>query len=222
MAQNDTATDSQANVSNSTNQEDGKRFTQDEIDKIVADRIARERTKYEKKYAGVDLDKYVHLTEAEEQRKIDEQKARGEFETILKTTVDKKDSVIKQLQSELKTIKVDGQLLNIASQNKVVNPQQVVELLKSQIRLAETGDVEVIDSKTGQLKYSESGDAYKMEDLVKDFIKENPHFVLASPAGAGGRSVTQPTKNTQIDLGALDMRNPEHRALYKQRTKTTA
>lgn len=197
-----------------------KTFTQDELDRIVADRIARERSKYEKRFAGVDLDRYQKLMEAEEQRIQDEQKARGEFETILKSTVEKKDSVINQLKQEIQTYKVDGQLLNIASANRVVNPQQVVRLLKDQVRLAETGDVEVIDPKSGQIKYSESGDPYRIDDLVQNFLKENPHFVAAAPAGAGTRSQAQPGKsNHEIDLAKLDMKNPEHRAIYKEYRK---
>ena len=213
------ATDSQ-DASQSQDNVTTRSFTQEELDKIVADRIARERGKYEKKYSGIDLDRYNHLMEAEEKRIQEEQKARGEFESILKSTVEKKDSVINQLKTELQAVKVDGQLLNIASANRVVNPQQVVRLLKDQVRLAETGDVEVIDPRTGQLKYSESGDPYGINDLVGEFLKENPHFVAAAPAGTGARSSTQPGKsNLEVDITKLDMKNPEHREIYKEYRK---
>ena len=215
----DTATDSQdTNQSQATTVT--RQFTQDELDKIVADRIARERGKYEKKYSGIDLDRYQTLMDAEEKRIQDEQKARGEFENILKTTVEKKDSVINQLKTELQTVKVDGQLLNIASANRVVNPQQVVRLLKDQVRLAETGEVEVIDPITRQVKYSDSGDLVNIEHLVQDFLRENPHFVAATPAGAGSRSSTQPGRATELDITQLDMKNPEHRELYREYRKT--
>jgi hypothetical protein len=215
----DTATGSQESIESQEGQST-RAFIQDELDKIVADRIARERGKYEKKYAGIDLDRYQTLMDAEEKRIQDEQKARGEFENILKNTVEKKDSVISQLKSELQAVKVDGQLLNIASTNRVVNPQQVVRLLKDQVRLAETGDVEVIDPRTGQLKYSESGDPYGINDLVSEFLRENPHFVAAAPAGSGSRSNVNPGKsNQEVDPSKLDMTNPEHRAVYKEYRK---
>jgi hypothetical protein len=215
----DTATDSQdTNQSQATTA--ARQFTQDELDKIVADRIARERGKYEKKYSGIDLDRYQTLMDAEEKRIQDEQKARGEFENILKTTVEKKDSVINQLKTELQTVKVDGQLLNIASANRVVNPQQVVRLLKDHVRLAETGEVEVIDPVTRQVKYSDSGDLVNIEHLVQDFLRENPHFVAATPAGAGSRSSTQPGRPAELDITQLDMKNPEHRDLYREYRKT--
>lgn len=215
----DTATDSQ-DINQSQATTAARQFTQDELDKIVADRIARERGKYEKKYSGIDLDRYQTLMDAEEKRIQDEQKARGEFENILKTTVDKKDSVINQLKTELQTVKVDGQLLNIASANRVVNPQQVVRLLKDQVRLAETGEVEVIDPITRQVKYSDSGDLVNIEHLVQDFLKENPHFVAATAAGAGSRSSTQPGRPTEVDITKLDMKNPEHREVYREYRKT--
>ena len=215
----DTATDSQ-DINQSQATTATRQFTQDELDKIVADRIARERGKYEKKYSGIDLERYQTLMDAEEKRIQDEQKARGEFENILKTTVEKKDSVINQLKTELQTVKVDGQLLNIASANRVVNPQQVVRLLKDQVRLAETGEVEVIDPITRQVKYSDSGDLVNIEHLVQDFLRENPHFVAATPAGAGSRSSTQPGRPAELDITQLDMKNPEHRALYKEYRKT--
>jgi len=213
------ATGSQESIESQDTQQT-RAFTQEELDKIVADRIARERGKYEKKYAGIDLERYNKLMEAEEKRIQEEQRARGEFETILKSTVEKKDSVINQLKSELQAVKVDGQLLNIASANRVVNPQQVVRLLKDQVRLAETGDVEVIDPRTGQLKYSESGDPYAITDLVGEFLRENPHFVAAAPAGAGSRSNVNPGKsNAEVDVSKLDMTKPEHRAIYKEYRK---
>lgn len=217
----DTATGSQDEFqSQEAKTSTAKSFTQEDLDKIVADRVARERGKYEKKYAGVDIEKYQSLADAEEKRTLEQQKARGEFETILKTTVEKKDTVINQLKSELQAVKVDGQLMNLASANRAVNPAQVVRLLKDQVRLAETGDVEVIDSRTGQVKYSDSGDPYGIDKLVGDFLKENPHFISAAQAGSGTRSQAQPGSSLgAIDLASLDMKNPAHKALYKEYRK---
>jgi len=43
-----------------------KALTQEQVDKIVAERVARERSKFEKKYSGVDVDHYKSLVEQEE------------------------------------------------------------------------------------------------------------------------------------------------------------
>lgn len=193
-----------------------KGFTQDEVNRIVADRIERERKKYESKYSGIDLDHYQQLTEAEEARKIEDQKKRGQFEAILKDTVEKKDSVINQLQSELRNIKVDGALLNAASSLKAVNPDQVVRLLKDQVRLGDSGSVEVIDPTNGQVRYTDSGDVFDIKSLVNDFLQANPHFVAATPKGSGTVSNTAVRGNTGFDLSNLDLTNPQDRQKYKE------
>ena len=88
-----------------------------------------------------------------------------------------------------------------------MNPQQVVRLLKDHVRLAETGEVEVIDPVTKQVKYTDDGDLLNIEHLVQDFLKENPHFVAATPAGAGSRSSTQPGRPAELDITQLDMKD---------------
>ena len=64
-------------------------FTQGDLDKIVADRVARERAKYEKKYKGIDVDHYNKLVEAEEKTRQDELEKRGEFDKLIKEQADK-------------------------------------------------------------------------------------------------------------------------------------
>jgi DNA-binding transcriptional MerR regulator len=197
-----------------------KGFTQDEVDRIVKDRLDRERKKVQKQYEGVDLNKYRELMDAEEQTRQEQQKARGEFEKVLSETVSKKDSAIKQLQSELQSIKVDGSLLNAASSNKAINPQQVVSLLQGQVRLNEVGDVEVLDAE-GNVRYTDSGVAMKPEELVKEFIDSNPHFKAAGPNGSGPQSsIAQTAKPGALDISQLNMNNPEHRKLYQQHMKS--
>jgi hypothetical protein len=193
---------------------EAKMLSQDEVNRIVAERVERERKKFEKRFEGVDLDRYRTLTEAEEARKLEDQKRRGEFESILKETVSKKDNTIVQLKQELETIKVDGAMITAASQARAVNPQQVVSLLKNQVRLSETGEVEVLDTKTGQIRYTDKGDPMTMTDLVSEFLTSNPHFVVATPSGSGTQSNTRSNSVTKIDLSKLDMRNPEHRKVY--------
>ena len=40
----------------SVGEEQAKTFTQEELDKVVAERLAREKRKYEKKYDGIDIE----------------------------------------------------------------------------------------------------------------------------------------------------------------------
>lgn len=197
--------------------QDSKGFTQDELDRIVKDRLARERSKILKQYEGVDVERYRQMMEAEEARQTEEQAKRGEFEKILQSTVSKKDQHIQQLQKELQAIKVDGSILNAASGRKAVNPQQVVRLLKDQIRLNDRGEVDVLDEQ-GSVRYNDAGAQMTVDELVNTFLKDNPHFVQAGPAGTGSQSsIAKANGNLGVpDANKLDMNNPDHRKVYRE------
>jgi len=213
----DQGTDAAMDIeSQEANSQTSRSFTQEDLDKIVADRVARERKKFEKRFEGVDMDRYRQLTEAEEARKLEDQKKRGEFENILKETVGKKDSAIQQLKQELHSIKVDGSLLSVASQARAVNPEQVVRLLKDQVRLGESGDVEILDPRTGQVRYNDSGEAMAMSELVNEFLTSNPHFLAAAPGGAGVQGNTRTKGVESVDPSRLDLNDPEQRKIYAE------
>lgn len=196
-----------------------KMFNQDDIDKIVRERLQREQKRWEKKYGDVDIDRYRQLTEKEESDRLEQQKKRGEFESILKDTVAKKDAQYKELQTQLTQIKVDGNLLSAASGRRAINAQQVASLLKGQVRLGETGEAEVLDN-NGNVRYTEAGTAMSVDDLVDNFLKENPHFVSAGPAGSGSQSNVSDSGSRKglgnIDPSQLNMNNPEDRKIYQQ------
>lgn len=194
---------------------ESKNFTQEQLDRIVADRLARERSKWEKQYEGVDPQKYRELAAEEENRRIEAMKKREEFDQILKETVSKKDEQLNQLRREIHSIKVEGSLLSEASRNRAVNPNQVVQLLRDRVKLNEVGSVEVVDDR-GQVRYKDSGDPYGVEDLVSEFLQTNPHFVNANSSGSGISSKTQPLGDQSFNLADLDMKNPQHRELYKK------
>ena len=182
-----------------------KTFTQEEIDKIVADRVAREQRKFDKKLSGIDLDEARQLLTQKEQVEQDKMKERGEFETILKQTVEKKDSEINAYKTKLQQTLVDGAILGAASNNNAVSPEQVSSLLKVQTRLGEDGTVEVLDN-NGTPRYNDSGDLLSVNEMVGEFLTANPHFVRASKGGTGsqgnaGGSTLKPqsTVNDMVD-----------------------
>ena len=197
-----------------------KTFTQADLDKIVADRVSRERRKFEKKYEGIDPEYYTELSAKAEKEKQDKLKAKGEFEQILKDTVSKKDEQIGALLNQVKTIKVDGSLLDTASKHKAINPGQVSQLLKDQVQMNEAGDVEIVDPKTKQVRYNDKGEHLSIHSLVSEFLTANPHFVSATPSGAGTTSkIGDVGSSEKLDINALDMKNPEHRKLYAEYRK---
>ena len=199
---------------------EARTFSQADLDKIVADRVSRERRKFEKKYEGIDPEYYTELSAKAEKERQDKLKAKGEFEQILKETVSKKDEQIGALLNQVKTIKVDGNLLDTASKFKAVNPGQVSQLLKDQVQMNEAGDVEIVDPKTGQVRYNDKGEHMSVSELVGEFLTANPHFVSATPSGSGTTSkIGDVGSSEKLDIGSLDMKNPEDRKRYAEYRK---
>lgn len=164
--------------------QDVKTFTQEELDRIVADRIARQQRQFEKKLEGINLDEARQLLSERQSAEIEKQKERGEFESILKQTVEKKDQEIGAYKAKLEQTLVDGSLLSAAAKNGAVSPEQVSQLLRGSVSLSEDGTVEVFD-KNGTPRYNDKGELLTVEELVADFLTTNPHFVKASQGGAG-------------------------------------
>jgi hypothetical protein len=211
------ATEAATDVGNQVNQEQSKTFTQEQLDKVIEDRLGKQRRALESKYKGVDVDHYRQLTAEQEAKQLEAQKARGEFEQILKDTSIKHQQTVQSLRSELTSVKVDGALLGAANKSGAINAEQVVSLLKNQIRLGDDGKVEITDS-NGQPKYTDSGDPYSVDLLVNDFIDANPHFKAATPGGANSKSNLTPNVSlgAKVDLASLDMTNPDDRRKFKE------
>jgi hypothetical protein len=166
-----------------------KTFSQEELDRIVADRIAREQRKFDKKLGGINLDEAKELLEQREQAELEQQKQRGEFDSILKNTVEKKDAVINSYKARLQETLIDGQLTSAASRNNAVDTAQVTALLKGSTRLNEDGVVEIVDN-NGTPRYNDKGDLLSVDEMVTEFLTVNPHFVRASGGGAGSMGNT--------------------------------
>jgi hypothetical protein len=191
-----------------------KTYTQEQVDAIASKVRKTEESKVLRKFDGIDVERYQTLIAKEEKAELAEAKRKGEFEKVLQTQAEKSSVTINKLTGELTKIKVEGALLNAASTKKAINPEQVVRLVREQVKMSNTGDVEIIDSKTGQTRYSDTGEALSCSDLVSEFLKSNPHFVQAGPAGAGSSSNTKTDIPSNVDISKLDMNNPEHRKLY--------
>ena len=182
--------------------QESKTFTQDELDRIVADRVAREQRKFDKRLSGVDLDEAKDLLAKKEAAELERQKERGEFDKVLKQTVEKKDMEIQSYKSKLQQTLVDGAILGAASNNNAVNPTQVSQLLKTNTRLSDDGNVEVLDD-NGTPRYNDSGDLLSVNEMVAEFLTVNPHMVKASQGGTG--SMGNAGGSTQKPQSVADM-----------------
>tara|TARA_R100001079_G_C4405720_1_gene133356 strand:- start:99 stop:806 length:708 start_codon:yes stop_codon:yes gene_type:complete len=192
--------------------------SQSEVDKIVERRLAREKSKYEKMYSGIDPEQARKLLQEKENKEMEDQKARGEFEKILKEQAEKSNKEIAGLRSEIEKVKVDGALLNAASKNLAINPEQVKDLLKGNVKLTDDGKVEIL-AENKQPMYNKDGDLKSIDEYVKDFITDNPHFQTATPSGSGSKANLGKVDAKPFNLADLDMTKPEDRKQYAEYKK---
>jgi hypothetical protein len=161
-----------------------KTFTQAELEKIVSDRLAREKRKHEKDLEGLDLDEARQALKDSKEAQIQAQANRGEFEKVLKSQADSHKAEVDSLRSTIRKKEIDGALLSAASSSNAISPNQVTQLLKGQVQLSSDGVAEVLDN-NGKLRYNKDGNLFSTSDLVQEFLTANSHFVRAGQSGAG-------------------------------------
>jgi len=213
------ATETEQTVTDTENQatSNAKTYTQEEFDGHMAGLKNSLTKKFEKQFQELgDIEELKQLKVKAERAKEAEAIRKGEFEKILTEKADKWNSEIQKRDTVIKEYKINTPLLNEAAKLKSVNPEQVKSLLSNQVRLNDNGDVEVIDA-SGSVKYNDDGKPVSVEQLVDGFLKENPHFVQATPATTNTKSsVSGTAQNQDFDLAKLDMNKPEHRQLYRE------
>lgn len=196
-----------------------KGLSQQDIENIVKTRLARERAKIYKELGTDNLDEVKQLLQQKETAQLEEKKKRGEFEDILKEQANKYQSEIQKLQSDLRNIKINDALLGSASKHRAINPQQVVELLKNNVRLNEDGQVEVL-AETGTPRYNKDGNLYSVEEYVSEFLTQNPHFQTATPSGSGSKGNVGKVDAKPFNLADLDLNNPDDKKRYAEYRKS--
>lgn len=209
----DTASQKNAGVNEVSETVENKVFTADQLEQIVQRRLDRYKKSVSNKLDGIDIEEAKKLIEEKKLKELEIAKQRGEFDKVLKETVSKKDSQILSLESELRRIRIDETLVNVASGMKAVKPAEVKQLLRSNVRLNEQGSTEVINE-DGTPRYSDKGEPMSVNELVSEYLKNNPHHVLSSPSGAGSRSQVGGSTPKTINVGDLDLSNPNDRKLY--------
>lgn len=190
-----------------------KTFTQAELDAIITKRLSQ----VEKKYSNIDMEEYRQLKELKTQQEQEAAIKRQDFDRVLNEVKSVSEQKISALTRELESIKIDGSLISEASSRKAVAPDKVAALLRNNIKLNADGAVEIVDNK-GKTRYNTDRAApLTVGELVDEFLKENPFFVAAAPAGTGTRTgAGNGAGIPKIDITQLDMKNPEHRKVYAE------
>ena len=185
------------------------------IDKTIKDRLHRQKRRTLEDLGVSDLDEAKEIIarskEAEEKRKLEA----GKFEEVRQSLVDNHKKELQKLQDELRGEKIDKQLIQSASSNKAINPNQVKDLLKSNVRLNEDGNTEVLD-KNGTTRYNKEGKPLSIDDYVNEFMTQNAHFQVATPSGSGSVSNVGQVNAQTFKMADLDMNNPEDRKKYAE------
>jgi hypothetical protein len=192
-----------------------KTYSEDEVNDMMARMKGSLTKKLTKQYEDLgDPEELRTLKQDSERRKLDEQKKRGEFDRIIQELAEKKDQEIRKRDEIIRNYSIDVPLVNAAAQFRSVNPDQVKQLLKPSLRLNDNGEVEVLDDK-GSVKYNDKGTPYRVDDLVKDFLNSNPHFVQAPPSTTQGRSNIGQAPE-KLDLSKLNMKDANQRRMFKE------
>lgn len=212
------ATDAAAHADNQ--EQAAKTYTQEEFDRHMAGLKSSMAKKYERQFSELgDIDELRALKAQAESQRTEEAIKKGEFEKILQEKLAVKDAEISKRDSVIKEYKVNTPLLSAAAQYRAVNAEQVKSLLSNHVRLNSQGDVEVIGG-DGMVRYNDTGAPLGVNDLVREFLDSNPHFVASSPATTNTRSNISQGQPAKLDITKLDMKNPEHRKVYAEYRKT--
>jgi len=193
-------------------------YTEQQMQDAIRTRIGKEREKIFKKLGTEDLDSAVNAIKQKEQFELDEKKKRGEFDDIMKQQAEKSNQEINNLKNELQKIKINDSLLSSASKHKANVPDQVVQLLKSNVQLNENGSVEILEN-NNQPRYNKKGELMTVDEYVEEFLTQNPHFQSATPSGSGSQGNVARVSAKAFNIGDLDMTNPEDRKRYAEYKK---
>ena len=205
-------------VSNETKSAESKAFTEDQVEAIVQRRLERYKKTVSSKLDGLDLEEAKKLLEEKKQKEQELALQRGEFDKVLKETVSKKDTRISALESELQKIRIDETLINTASVLKAINPNEVKALLRSAVKLNDSGNVEVV-SENGTPRYNEKGELMSVNELVAEYLNNNPHHLSATPKGTGSQSGIGGNTLKPFNIADLDLSKAEDRKIYAEYKK---
>ena len=186
-------------------------FTQEQLDNIIKARLESEKNKHNKHLEEIKQKEADALKEKE----VKEAKSKAELEKLMQQRIAEKDTEILKYKSEIKKERIDNSVLSVASKMNAINPQQVVDLLKSEIKLTDDNRIEILDNNSN-IRYNPKGELLTIEQRVKEFLDANPHFSQGSKSGTGSQSSIEGKTVKPFNIQDLDMSKPEDRAKYAE------
>ena len=189
-------------------------FTQAQLDNIIKSRLDAEQKKHQRQLEEVKKKEEDALKE----KQLQEAKTKQDLEKLMQERLAEKDAEISKYKNEIKKERVDNSILSVASRNKAISPNQVVALLKDNVRLTDDNRVEVLDNNKN-IRYNSKGELLSVEEQVKEFLDANPHFRQGSLSGSGSQSAVEGKTVKPFNIQDLDLSKPEDRAKYSEYRK---
>ena len=189
-------------------------FTQAQLDNIIKSRLEAEKTKHQRQ-----LDEQKKKDdELLKEKQLQDAKTKAEIEKLMKERIAEKDQEIINMKNMIKKEKIDNSVMSVASKMNAVNPQQIVELMKNNIKLSDDNRIEILD-KHNNIRYNDKGELLTIEESVKEFLDANPHFSKGSLSGVGSQSSVEGKSVKPFNIQDLDMSKAEDRQKYAEYRK---
>lgn len=179
-------------------------FSQADLDRIVQQRVAREREASERRmlellgFDSVEAAKQA----AEERKRAREQKMLDEKKYA--ELIAERDAELEKLRGQYETERsrrvretLTRQVLQAATSAGAVNPEHVAELTRSNFRLAENGAVQVVNE-AGEVMTDGRGNELTVQAFLNSWLEKYPHFQRA----AGGKGSNASGGNGAPKAGA--------------------
>jgi hypothetical protein len=189
-------------------------FNQEDVDRIVKQRLEAEKSKHQRQIDEVKKQE----EEALKAKQVQEAKSKSELEKLMRERIAEKDTEILNYKQAIKKERIDNSVLSVASKMNAINPQQVVDLLKKDIKLNDDNRIEILDNNSN-IRYNEKGELLTIEQRVKEFLDANPHFSQGSKSGTGSQSSIEGKTVKPFKISDLDLSKPEDRAKYAEYRK---
>lgn len=189
-------------------------FNQAQLDNIIKSRLDAEKRKHEKELQAIKQQEELALKEKE----MKEAKTKQELEKIMQQRIAEKDTELSNLKAVIKKERIDNSVLSVASRLNAINPQQVVDLIKSGIRLSDDNRIEILDN-NNNIRYNSSGELLTIEEKVKEFLDANPHFSKGSKSGTGSQSSIEGKTVKPFNIQDIDLSTPEGKKAYAEYRK---
>ena len=189
-------------------------FTQEQLDNIIKQRLQAEQSKYTRQLE----EQKKAEEEAQKDRAIKEAKTKADLEKLMQEKIASKDAELQKMKADIKKEKIDNSLLSVASRYNAINPQQVTDLIKNQVRLSDDNRIEILDNNSN-IRYNPKGELFSIEDRVKEFLEANPHFSASGKSGSGSQSSVGGKTVKPFNIQDLDLSKPEDRKKYAEYRK---